>query len=406
MEKGLTENLSLVIENLFELSLVIIVAVIINLIAKNGLVNIIRKFIRSSKTRLDDVLIEHKVFAKVAHLAPALVFYFALPFIFPNYSEIIVLVQRFIMAYMILVVTFFADAVLSALLVIYESREVSASRPIKGQIQAFKLVVYLISGIFILSVLLNRTPWGLISVLGGLTAIVILVFKDPILGFVASIQLISNNMVSRGDWIEMSKYAADGDVIDVSLTTVKVQNWDKTITTIPTYALVSDSFKNWKGMEKSGGRRIKRPIYIDMNSIKFCDEADLKSFEKIQLLQGYLKQKRDEVGKHNKETGADTSTLVNGRHLTNVGTFRAYIAAYLRSHAKINQELTFLIRHLSPGEHGLPIEIYVFTNDTKWANYESIQADIFDHILAVAPEFGLRIFQQPTGSDFSSLLKR
>jgi miniconductance mechanosensitive channel len=210
-------------------------------------------------------------------------------------------------------------------------------------------------------------------------------------------------MVRIGDWIEMPKYGADGDVIDVSLLTIKVQNWDKTITTIPAYSLISDSFKNWRGMQESGGRRIKRPVYLDMTSVKFCDEEMLRRFEKYQLITDYIKQKRTEIAEYNKANDIDTSELINGRNLTNLGTFRAYVAAYLHHHPKIHQGLTFLIRHRPPTEKGLPLEIYVFSNDQVWANYEAIQADIFDHILAVVPMFDLRIFQLPSGYDIKTL---
>ena len=216
-------------------------------------------------------------------------------------------------------------------------------------------------------------------------------------------QLSQNDMVRIGDWIEMPKYGADGDVIDVTLNTVKVQNWDKTITTIPAYALVSDSFKNWRGMSESGGRRIKRAVYIDMNSVTFCNKEMLDRFEKYQLIKSYIKSKRVEIANYNRDHFIDTSELVNGRNLTNIGTFRAYLAAYLKNHPKIHNDMTFLIRHLPPGQYGLPIEVYVFSNDQVWANYEAIQADIFDHILAVVPKFDLRVFQNPTGHDFRGM---
>jgi miniconductance mechanosensitive channel len=242
-----------------------------------------------------------------------------------------------------------------------------------------------------------------LSGLGALTAVLLLVFKDTILGFVAGIQLSANKMVAVGDWIEMPKYGADGDVIDVALTTVKVQNFDKTITTIPAYALISDSFKNWRGMFQSGGRRIKRAVHIDMQTVMFCNEEMLARFAKIQYISEYIQRKKEELEKHNAKHQVDNSNLVNGRRMTNVGTFRAYVTEYLKNHPKIHRELTFLVRQLAPGESGLPIEIYVFTNDTEWAHYEAIQADIFDHILAVLPEFDLRVFQNPSGMDFHAL---
>jgi miniconductance mechanosensitive channel len=231
-----------------------------------------------------------------------------------------------------------------------------------------------------------------------------LVFKDSILGLVGGIQLTANNMVHIGDWIEMPKYGADGDVIDISLTTVKVQNWDKTISAIPAYALISDSFKNWRGMSESGGRRIKRSINIDMNTVKLCDPMMLDKFRRIEHIAEYIDAKQSEIDEYNAAANIDNTEMVNGRRMTNVGTFRAYVVAYLKNHPKINQNMTFLVRQLKPTECGLPIEIYVFSSDKVWANYEAIQADIFDHILAVIPEFGLRVFQNPTGSDFSRLV--
>ena len=239
-----------------------------------------------------------------------------------------------------------------------------------------------------------------------MTAIILLVFKDTILGLVASVQLSTNDMVRIGDWIEMSKYGADGPVIDVSLHTVKVQNWDKTITTIPSYALISDAFRNWRGMTESGGRRIKRAFYVDMATIKFCTPEMLDRFEEYELISEYVKGRREEIAEYNKEHAVDTRHLINGRNMTNIGTLRAYIAAYLRRHPKINQKLTFLIRYLAPTEHGLPVEVYVFSADQVWANYEAIQADIFDHILAILPMFELRAFQYPTGADFRDTMSR
>ena len=239
--------------------------------------------------------------------------------------------------------------------------------------------------------------------LGAMAAVLILVFKDTILGFVASIQLSANKMVNVGDWISMPKYNADGTVIDISLNTVKVQNWDKTIATIPTYALVSESFNNWKGMEESGGRRIKRSINIDMKSVDFLNKDQIDKFRKYHVLKDYITSKEKEISDYNKSLKLDEDTITNGRKMTNLGTFRKYLENYLHNHPKIHQDMTFLVRHLQPTEKGLPIEIYVFSNDQAWANYESIQADIFDHILAIIPEFGLRVFQNPTGDDFQKL---
>jgi len=266
-----------------------------------------------------------------------------------------------------------------------------------------RIFIFVFLGIIALATLMDRSPWLLLSGLGAMTAVLLLIFRDTILGLVASVQLSSNDMVRIGDWIEMPKYGADGDVVDVTLHTVKVRNWDKTITSIPAYQLISDSFKNWRGMSESGGRRIKRAIDIDMTSVRFCDAEMLARFEKFQLITNYVQQRRQEIADYNQAHSIDTSYLINGRHMTNLGTFRAYLVAYLRSHPKIHQDMTFLIRQLPPTATGLPMEIYVFSNDQEWANYEAIQADIFDHVVSVVPLFDLRVFQSPSGYDFRGL---
>ncbi len=378
---------------------VIIFAWLCNYIAKKFLLQAISYFIKRSETTWDDALHERKVFARLSHLAPALVIYFSAPLFLPAKETI----ERLSMAYMILAGLLVLNSFLNAVVDIYRTFEISRQRPIKGYIQVAKIIIYVFVGITTISVLMNRSPWLLLSGLGAMTAVILLIFKDSILGLVASVQLSQNDMVRIGDWIEMPKYGADGDVIDVTLNTVKVQNWDKTITTIPAYALVSDSFKNWRGMSESGGRRIKRAVYIDMNSVTFCNKEMLDRFEKYQLIKSYIKSKRVEIANYNRDHFIDTSELVNGRNLTNIGTFRAYLAAYLKNHPKIHNDMTFLIRHLPPGQYGLPIEVYVFSNDQVWANYEAIQADIFDHILAVVPKFDLRVFQNPTGHDFRGM---
>jgi miniconductance mechanosensitive channel len=253
--------------------------------------------------------------------------------------------------------------------------------------------------------MLDQSPWLLISGLGAVTAVLLLIFKDTILSFLASLHIVMYDLVRVGDWIEMPKYDADGDVIDIALHTVKVQNWDKTITTIPTYKLIEDSFKNWRGMQESGGRRIKRHLLIDQKSVKFCDEEMVERFKKIQLLSPYLNQKKEEIEVFNKEHNIDTSVLINGRRMTNLGTFRAYVTAYLKGNELISKDMTFLVRQLQPTPEGLPLEIYVFSRDTAWANYEAIQADIFDHLLAAISFFDLRVFQRPSGYDLEMIEK-
>jgi miniconductance mechanosensitive channel len=307
---------------------------------------------------------------------------------------------------MILIGLLFADSFINAMHEVYLSLSISKHRPIKGYIQIVKIGIYFIAIIIIIATVFGKSPKGLLTALGTAAAVLILVFKDTILGFVASIQLSANKMVKPGDWISIPSHNADGTVIEISLNTVKIQNWDKTITTVPTYALVSDSFYNWKGMEESGGRRIKRSVIIDMKSIKFCTPEMIKKFKKIQILRDFIEKKEKELDAHNKKHKIDNSVLVNGRRMTNVGVFRAYIEAYLYNHPKINNEMTSMVRQLQPTDKGLPLQIYVFSNDKRWVEYEKIQSDIFDHILAVAPEFDLRVFQNPSGYDVVKLLEQ
>jgi miniconductance mechanosensitive channel len=325
------------------------------------------------------------------------------PLVLSGSSAAINTLQLAAKIYMVIVGLLVFDSFLNSVVDIYRTFEFSQKIPIRGFVQGAKVILLILAGIIILGMITGKSPTIVLGGFGAMMAVIMLIFKDSILGFVAGIQLSANKMIHIGDWIEMPKYGADGDVIDVALTTVKVQNWDKTIATIPTYALISDSFKNWRGMSESGGRRIKRSIYIDMSSVKFCTEKMLDEFKKIKYISEYIERKIEEIKEHNLAAEVDESDLVNGRHLTNIGTFRAYVASYLRNHPKIHQDMTFLVRHLEPTPNGLPIQIYVFSNDQAWANYEAIQADIFDHILAVIPKFELRIFQNPTGADFQGL---
>jgi len=275
--------------------------------------------------------------------------------------------------------------------------------PLLGVVQTVKLIASILIAILAISILMGESPLILLSGLGALSAVAMLVFKDPILGLVAGIQLSANNMLSVGDWLEMPKYEADGDVTDIGLTTVKVQNWDKTITTIPTYALISDSFKNWRGMSEAGGRRIKRSFLIDTSSIGFLSAEDLQRLKKADRLGAYLSGKLEEIERANKKAQLDMTSLINGRRLTNIGTLRGYLVSYLKEHPQINHDLTHMVRQLEPTSNGLPVEIYAFTSTTQWAEYEDIQSDIFDHIFAVLPEFNLRAHQSPTGSDIRAL---
>ena len=385
-------------------SLVVVgLAVLANVIAKRVLVRGVARLTARTTTRWDDYLLERRVFHRLSHLAPALVIYHFAPSVLAEHARWVAAIQNGCLIYMLMAGAWVISGLLDGAEDILSTSRAGRDLPVKSFVQVAKIILFGVMAIAVLSLVIGKSPVLLFSGLGAMTAVLMLVFKDPILGFVAGIQLSANQMVSRGDWIEMPKYGADGDVIEVALTTVKVQNWDKTITTIPTYALISESFKNWRGMSESGGRRIKRALHIDVTSIRFCDEAMLERFGRIQHVAEYLARKRQELAAWNEEHGVDPSTPANGRRLTNVGTFRAYVAAYLRHHPMVHQNMTFLVRQLAPTSQGLPIEIYVFSRDQDWSNYEGIQADIFDHVLAVAPEFDLQLYQSPSGSDLREL---
>ncbi len=403
MSLGLVETLADVLAGFAILGVALLVAWLVDFATSRFLLRWVKSIASQTRTRWDNAMVTTRVPDRLAHLAPAFVIYIAAPWVFPKHEIASVWIQRITMSFVVVSVALALNGVLLASLQIYESRGAARRAPIKTYVQVGQIAIAVIAVVLIVSKLLGESPWALLSGIGAMTAIIMLVFKDSILGFVASVQLTANDMVRRGDWVEMPTYGADGDVIEVSLNTVKVQNWDKTISMIPTYALIQDSFKNWRGMSESGGRRIKRAVYIDMNSIRFCDEEMLARFQRVALLDSYLTEKRSEIEASNRAATDGKEIPTNLRRLTNVGTFRAYVTAYLRVHPKIHKDMTFMVRQLPPGDRGLPLEIYVFSNDQDWTRYEAIQADIFDHLLAVLPEFSLRVFQLPSGADLSGL---
>ncbi len=379
-----------------------LLAWIANLVARQIILAAVERLVRRTKTDWDDALAERKVFARFSHLAPALVFWAGAAMAFEEMPGLIDVVRRLAEVYMILVGLLALSAFLDAAQDIYRKFDVSRRIPIRGYIQVAKILASIAAGVIVLSLLLQKSPLVLLTGMGALTAILLLVFKDAILGLVAGIQLVANDMVRPGDWIEMRKYGADGDVMEVSLTTVKVRNWDKTVTTVPTYALISDSFKNWRGMTESGGRRIKRSISIDVDSIRHCDDEMLDRFEKVHRIRDYVRETRAKIEQNNRDAGIDGSVPVNGRRMTNIGTFRKYMEAYLRELPDVHPDMTFLVRQLQPTDRGLPIEIYLFSKDQRWVQYEAIQADIFDHFFASLEFFELRAFQLPSGHSLAA----
>jgi miniconductance mechanosensitive channel len=382
---------------------IIAIAFVANAMARTLLLKIVRAFASKTKHNWDDALVQAKFFDRLARLAPAMAVHYLAPDVFQLQPALVVFLQSGAAIYMIVLGITAVDALLNASQTIYRNYEVSKSFPITSFLQVIKVIVYFLGGVLVISVVLQKSPAGLLTGLGALSAVTMLVFKDAILGFVAGIQLSANRMVAPGDWIEVPSQGIDGDVLEVGLTTVKIRNFDKTITTLPTHALIIGTFKNWRGMSESGGRRIKRSLSIDMNTVKFCDDETLTRFKKIQFISEYIAKKDREISEFNKESKVDSSSVVNGRRLTNLGTFRAYIEAYLGNHPQISKDLTFLVRQLKPTSEGIPIEVYIFSKEQRWVPYEAVVADIFDHLLAVVREFDLRAFQSPTGEDMRGL---
>ena len=402
---GLNENLAVFLRTLLIVSFVILLSWITFIITRLVIEKVVKVIVMKTKFKWDDIFLEMHVFRRLSHFAPAVVIWLMAGWALADYPGWLKYVKEMTYLYMIIAGTMFVNTFIDAWHEIYLELPIAKHRQIKGYVQLTKIFVVIISVLIIISVVFNKEIRTLVTGLGAMAAVLILVFKDTILSLVASVQLSANKMVKVGDWVDLPSRGTDGTVIDISLNTVKIQNWDKTITTVPTYALVQESFHNYIGMEESGGRRIKRAIYIDMNSIRFLDKEMKEKLKKVQHLKDYIDKKEMELEKYNAEHNIDDNSIVNGRRLTNIGTFRAYVESYLHYHPKIHNDMTFLVRQLPLSEKGLPLEIYVFSNDQKWANYEAIQSDIFDHLLAVIPEFGLKVFQNPSGGDFRSLIK-
>ncbi|MCW7609602.1 mechanosensitive ion channel family protein [Serratia sp. CY47444] len=391
---------------LMVLGLIVLISVVIHLVLHRVVLAALQRRGQQSQRVWQQAITQYKLFQRVALLLQGVIISIQATLWLQSGSQtqavIVTAAQVWILAFTLLSLF----SLLDTLLALLRQSPIANQLPLRGIFQGLKLVAAILIGIMIVSLLMGKSPLLLLSGLGAMTAVLMLVFKDPILGLVAGIQLSANDMLKIGDWLEMPKYGADGAVTDIGLTTVKVRNWDNTVTTIPTYALISDSFKNWRSMSESGGRRIKRSLNIDTGSVHFLSEEEQRRLQRNPLLHSYLNVKTQELSQHNQEIAVDLASPLNGRRLTNLGTLRAYLEAYLRAHPRIHQNMTLMVRQLAPTPEGLPLEIYTFTNTTVWAEYESIQADIFDHILAVIDEFGLRVHQTPTGNDLRGMLQQ
>jgi len=405
IELGMSTGPAKAIADFSGFLIILVLAFISFFVIKKILITWITILARKSKSQWDDKLIDRRVFHRLSYLAPALIIIYLTPFVIPEREGLIDIIQTIANVYIFTIALIVIFSVLDAVNDIYNSFHIAAKRPIKSFLQVVKIVVLIIYLVLVInSLFVGGQNFGWLAGIGAFSAVLLLVFRDPILGFVGGLQLAFNDMLRIGDWIQMDKFGADGTVIDINITAVKVQNWNKTISTIPTYALVNDSYKNWRGMEESGGRRIKRSVMIDTSSIKFCTPEMLERFSKFEHIADYVMVTEENIKKYNESKKIDNSILVNGRRQTNIGIFRAYLKGYLRSHPKVNQDMTFLVRQLHPSEKGLPIEVYVFSKVQAWADYEDIQSDIFDHILAVVPQFDLKVFQNPSGSDIHELV--
>lgn len=374
-----------------------------NAVVKRMLVRGLMRALRATPAGRDETLANSTVIARLANVIPALVLSTGIVFV-PQVPEILVaIIQNVANAFVILTVALAINGALTVVNTIYERRPDSHLKPIKGYIQVIKILIYAVTAILIIAALIDRSPVILLSGLGAMAAVVMLVFQDTLLSLVASMQISSNDIVRVGDWVEMPALNADGDVIDIALHTVKVQNWDRTITTIPTRRFITDSFKNWRGMQESGGRRISRTLLIDQQSIGFLTDKEKEHLQTFRLLRTYLKEKQDEINSWNSELREDGKSPVNTRRITNIGTFRAYISCYLKNHPGIHQGMIQMVRQMAPTPDGLPLQVYAFTATTAWVEYEGIQSDIFDHLYSIIPEFGLRVYQHPSGVDVREL---
>jgi miniconductance mechanosensitive channel len=396
-------QLSLLIQVAEALGLILLISIVIHLMFHRVFLVWLKSSAKKSRATWRNELFSSNLFSQIALLIQGLVVGFQANLWLSQESALREILLTIVALWIVLYAVLSIFSLLNMIDALLNRTQVGRNMPTRGIIQSIKIIIFVIATLLSTSIIIGKSPIILLSGLGAMTAVVMLVFRDPILGLVAGVQLSANKMLSVGDWLEMPKYGADGDVIEISLTTVKVQNWDKTITTVPTYALISDSFKNWKGMTEAGGRRIKRSVMIDATSVHFLNEVEVSELTKVQLLEPYIKSKVEEITLHNEQHHINSTSSINGRRLTNLGSFRVYLEHYLRAHQEINNSMTLMVRQLAPTRDGISMEVYCFTTTTVWGDYERIQSDIFDHLYAVMPEFKLRVSQAPTGNDFRRL---
>ncbi|MAX79515.1 MAG: mechanosensitive ion channel protein MscS [Crocinitomicaceae bacterium] len=399
---GVPQDYAIYVKLIALIFIVAAIAWVVDKVARQIILQAVSRIASRTKTDIDDILVEHHVFRNIAHIAPAIFIRFVLPVIFSDFQDYTLFFREVIDIYIIVAFVLFFQAVLRSMNKILRKIPLFKDKPVESYTQLLNIVNYVFGFLFIVSELTGKSLVTFFTALGAASAVLILTFKDTILGFVASIQLSANDMVKVGDWVSFEKYGADGDVIEINLTTIKVQNFDKTITTIPTYAFISDAFKNWRGMQESDGRRIKRSISFKISSVRFCTPEMLERYRKYQLVADYIDHRQHDINDYNTQNNIDKSELINGRNMTNLGIFRKYMLEYLEKHPAIHKEMTLMVRQLEPTEIGVPLEVYCFSKDQRWVNYEYIMSDLFDHYLSAARYFDLEIFERPTGTDFAT----
>lgn len=404
-ENGLGNQMALHLNLAFNILAILVVVVVSDFFLRKVIVQAFAIFSKKTSTRFDDFLVASKFPKYAAHIVPFLLVREAIPFVLEDFSKLESILERATDVYLIVLIIWIIRSFVNTTRNYLKTKENFKDKPLRSYSQVTMIVIWFVGGIYIFKELTGLSITQFLTTLGAASAIILLIFKDTILGFVASIQISINDIVRIGDWITQEKYGADGDVVEINLTTVTVQNFDNTFTTIPTYSFISDSFKNWRGMQESGGRRIKRAIYIKANSVKFLSVDDLKKLSSIQMVAQYIDHRQKDIDSFNEKHGYNKSTLVNGRNQTNLGVFRKYCDLYLKNHPAVNEDLMMMARHLAPTAQGIPLELYVFSSDKRWENYERIMADIFEHLIAALPYFDLELFEQPSSKDIERLLK-
>jgi miniconductance mechanosensitive channel len=401
-QKWLSEHAD--IDTMVKLALLLVAAWLANFVVKKILMRGAMTVLSYTPAGKDRQLFERNIIARLANVVPALVISYGISSV-PNLpEELTIVISNVCNAFVVLTIGRAMSGALTVVNTLYERQPDAHEKPIKGYIQVVKIAIYAVATILIVAALIDRSPIILLSGLGAMAAVLMLVFQDTLLSLVASVQITSNDIIRVGDWVEMPNLNVDGDVTDIALHTVKVQNWDKTISTIPTKRFISDPFKNWRGMQESGGRRIKRSLMLDQNSVHFLSKDEQEKLHRFRLLKDYLNNKQQEIDDWNQKLKDEGKEPVNTRRISNIGTFRAYVLQYLKNHPRIHQEMTMMVRQLNPTADGLPLEVYCFTATTEWVAYEGIQSDIFDHLISILPEFGLRVFQHPSGVDMREMV--